>query len=126
MAKKENTHDAIMVKMSVLPFYKSMRIVQKNTGLSDDELLLNNAGFRADPRRCGCGHEWSAFDIVINAVKQKKHKWDFFKKALVGETGGFFYRKMNLTCHCQVTTTGVGVYYRYTLSKVMGWAYKDR
>ena len=94
MSERRNVHDAIKVRMNTLPFHKSMQIVKKNTGLSDDELLLNNTGFRAKPRRCAsCGHEWSVFDIVINAVRQKEHDWNFFKQALVGAIAGFFPQK---------------------------------
>ena len=123
MAEKENIHGAVRIELQELPFYRSMKIVQTNTGLSDDELLSNNSGFRAMPRRCGCGHEWSVFDIVINAVEKKEHDWSFFQNALVGEFSGFFYRKTDLRCHCGVTSKDVGVYYRYQTGKVKGWGY---
>ena len=124
MAEERNTHGAVRVRMSTLPFYKAMKTVQENTGLGTDELLLNNVGFRAIPSRCVCGQEYSAFDIVIGAVQQKEHDWDFFREALVGETSDFFCRKMDLKCHCcGVNSTDVRVLYRYVAAKVMGWGY---
>lgn len=123
MTKEANIHGAIRIELHELPFFRSMKIVQDNTGLTEDELLSCNSGFRALPRRCGCGHEWSVFDIVINAVQQEEHDWSFFRSTLVGEFGGFFFRRTDLTCHCGVTSKDIGVLYKYQTSKVQGWGY---
>ncbi len=122
MPKKQD-HGAISIKQEKLWFYKSMSIVKENTGLSDEELLVSQVGFKASPSNCLCGHEWSAFDIIIEAINSKNHDWDFFKKSLVGEPGGFFYRKMNLTCTCGIKTENIEVIYKYMLSKTIGWGY---
>ena len=127
MTQEKNNHDAFHVKIENLPFYNSMRHVQEKTRLSDDELLLINSGFKAIPSTCICGQEWSAFDIILNAVKQGRHDWRFFKSALTGETDGFFCRTMKLECcRCGVTTMNIGTLYNYKKSKSAGWDYKDR
>lgn len=123
MADQRSPHDVIEVDISELPFYRSMEVVQENTGLQRDQLLLNNAGFKAIPEACVCGHEWSVFDIVINAIDQEEHDWAFFTKALAGETGRFFYRKTDLTCPCGITSVDVSVLYNYSSLKVRGWGY---
>ena len=123
MNASKDAHNAVPVKLSDMPFYRSMKIVQDNTGHTDSQLLLNNVGFKAIPERCGCGHEWSAFDLIVDAVETEKHDWDFFKEVLAGDFVGFFHRKADLTCYCGITTERIDVIYYYPGQKAALWNY---
>ena len=118
MSEEENPfgHKAVPVKLESMPFYSSMMTVKDRTGLSIDDLLSNQVGFRANPSHCLCGHEWNVFDIVIEAVKQSGHDWKFFNEHLTGEFGGFFYREFSLTCSCGITSHNVGLLYKDSLT----------
>lgn len=124
----ESGHDGVVnIPIEAMPFFESMKTVQENTGLSNEDLLSNQVGFRAHPSSCICGHEWNAFDVVIEAVRQSGHEWSFFKSALVGEFGGFFSRRTELTCcRCGVKTSNIDVLYKYATAKTLGWSYPSR
>lgn len=101
-----------------------MKFVKDKTGLDFDKIVDNQLAFEATPSECQCGHKWNAFDVIIDAVKRSGHDWKFFSEALVGEFGGFFRRKTDLTCNeCGQTADGIEVMYKYKRRKALGWGY---
>lgn len=107
-------HQATEIDLKSLAFYPSLRLVAEKTGISEITLLKRQVGFKAHPSHCLCGHEWSAYDLIIDTVDRGPHDWAFFKQSLSGDTKSFFFRKTPLKCRCGVETPDVGVLYDYT------------
>ena len=121
MESKKQPHTAIPIKLENMSFYESLSYVQQKTGIDMEELLTNQIGFKASPTHCLCGHEWSVFDIVIEAVNRSNHPWEFFREHLTGGFGGFFSNTFDLTCKCGITTKDVQTLYKYKPTHVLGW-----
>ena len=107
-------------KLEDMPFYKSMMKVQAASGLDPLKLILWQLGFKAVPAACTCGkHEWSAFDLMLEAEKSGDHPWEFFRNysATMAVPQSFRTAKLDtgLTCpECGLRSAEILVDYNYS------------
>ena len=74
-----NRHARLNIPIESLPFYPSLKFASENTGIDMYDILVYNSGFRAQPAECICGHEWNAYDLIIESVNRSRHDWNFFR-----------------------------------------------
>jgi hypothetical protein len=115
--EREGTNMEGSKRLSVeqMPFYKSMNKVQDALKLDHDALILWQLGFKASPASCSCGHEWSAFDLMLEAVNTGYHSWDFYKTNSNKHAPlGFRSSSALLTCpECGTKSTKLQLNYNY-------------
>jgi hypothetical protein len=78
--KERNMENSQKHKIEQMPFYRSMKKVEEESGMEPVRLLLWQFAFKATPAACTCGgHEWSAFDLMLESVATGHHDWDFYR-----------------------------------------------
>jgi len=107
--------DSKKIPIKDMPFYSSMERVQSNTKLDTGTLLQFQIGFKAGPSSCECGHEWSAFDLMEEAIGHKQHGWEFYKNPELTQTPDAFFRGTeDIKCpKCGKLSTNVVFTYHY-------------
>ena len=99
-----------------MPFYSSMMKVHSSANIDTRTLLWFQIGFNADPNSCKCGqHEWSIYDLMIEAVNLGGHDWAFFSDPKFAQEPKLFLSAIaDLTCpECGNKSEDVRLRYNY-------------
>lgn len=96
-------------------FYGSMMDVHAKSQIDLNELIKMQLCFWANPNKCSCGHEWSVFDLMNEAIEKTAHDWDFFRQQKFFEfPESFVEATSDLNCpKCNTINKDIRLMYNY-------------